>query len=141
CMPDRAYFGLKDAQQYLIIDKMVRDLNMNVEIIPMQTVREADGLAMSSRNVYLTDEERKAAPLIQKGLTKALKMYENGETDAKKVKAAISDTIAESQLFKLDYLEAVSKETLCPVEGILPGTLIAVAAYLGKARLIDNIIL
>ncbi len=139
CAPDRAYFGMKDAQQLLIIKKMVRDLNMNLEIVAMPTVRESDGLAMSSRNVYLNPEQRKAATLISAGLTEAKKLVEAGEKRAEKALEAARAKLAESPLIKIDYLEAVSEDTLEPTQTVEPGTLIAVAAYLGSTRLIDNL--
>jgi len=139
CAPDRAYFGMKDAQQLLIIKKMVRDLNMNLEIVAMPTIRESDGLAMSSRNVYLNPEQRKAATLINAGLTETKKLVEAGETRAEKALEAARAKLAESPLIKIDYLEAVSEDTLEPTQDVGPGTLIAVAAYLGSTRLIDNL--
>jgi len=123
----------------LIIKKMVRDLNMNLEIVAMPTVRESDGLAMSSRNVYLNPEQRKAATLISAGLTEAKKLVEAGETRAEKALEAARAKLAESPLIKIDYLEAVSEDTLEPTQDVGPGTLIAVAAYLGATRLIDNL--
>lgn len=140
CRPDRAYFGLKDAQQYLIINKMVRDLNLNMEVVPNPTVREQDGLAMSSRNVYLTPEQRQAALLINKSLTEAKESINSGRTDAKHLISSILGTLGESPSIRIDYVEAVCTETLMPVQEIKSGTLIAVAAYLGETRLIDNLI-
>jgi pantoate--beta-alanine ligase len=139
CAPDRAYFGMKDAQQLLIIKKMVKDLNMNLEIVPMPTVRESDGLAMSSRNVYLDPEQRKAATLINAGLMEAKKLIEAGETRTEKALEAARAKLAESPLLKIDYIEAVSEDTLEPARAVRRGTLIAVAAYLGATRLIDNL--
>lgn len=139
CRPDRAYFGLKDAQQYLIIRKMVADLNVNLEIVPMPTFREEDGLAMSSRNVYLTPEQRKDAVLMHKSLMEAKAAIESGWTNAAEVKKAITDTLGKSPLIEIDYVEAVGADTLEPVGEIKPGTLIALAAFLGKTRLIDNL--
>ncbi len=141
CRPDRAYFGLKDAQQYLVLQKMVRDLNMNLELVPMPIVREGDGLAMSSRNVYLTRAERGAAVLLSRSLAEAKEKISGGETDAESIKRGIRDRLNSSEHVKIDYVEAVSTETLDPVSDVAAGTLIAVAAYLGKARLIDNIII
>jgi pantoate--beta-alanine ligase len=141
CLPDRAYFGLKDAQQYLTIKKMVADLNLNLEIIPMQTLREPDGLAMSSRNVYLNPEERGKAILLNRALMDAKSKFESGDTNAEKIIKSISDILRESNLIQIDYVEAVSTDTLEPVKRIGPGTLIAIAAFLGKTRLIDNLMI
>jgi pantoate--beta-alanine ligase len=140
CRPDRAYFGLKDAQQYLIIKKMVDDLNMNLELVPMPTVREPDGLAMSSRNVYLNPEQRQAALLLNKSLKKAAELIDSGQNDAKAVISAIRGILGESPLIRIDYVEAVCTDTLKPADAIKHGTLIALAAYLGETRLIDNLI-
>jgi len=142
CRPHRAYFGWKDAQQVLIIKKMVADLNMNQEIIPLPTVREEDGLAMSSRNVYLTGEEREKAVLLYRSLQDVRRMFEEeGQDSAEALKAAVRDILSGAPQLRIDYLEMVSSETLDPVETVEKGTLVAIAAYLGKARLIDNIIL
>lgn len=141
CRPNRAYFGQKDAQQLLIIKKMTRDLNMDLEIVPMPTFREPDGLAMSSRNVYLTPEERQDAVLLSRGLNRAREMFEGGDDDAEKLKAAVRETLESSPRIRVDYVEAVDTETLEPADRIRSGgALLAVAAFLGKARLIDNII-
>jgi len=139
CRPDRAYFGQKDAQQLLIIKKMVGDLNMNLEIVAMPTVREADGLAMSSRNVYLNPDQRQAALLLNKSLTEAKKLVESGQTDAETIKSTVLNILGESSLIKVDYVEAVSADTLERAAEIRPGSLIALAAYLGDTRLIDNL--
>lgn len=141
CRPDRAYFGLKDAQQYLVLKKMVDDLNMNIELVPMPIVREPDGLAMSSRNVYMTPEERAAAVLLNQSLKEAKEKIDGGETDAAAIRDGIRERLDSSEYIKIDYVEAVSTKTLDPVEEVAEGTLIAIAAYLGKARLIDNIII
>jgi len=140
CRPDRAYFGLKDAQQYLIIRKMVADLNMNLEIVPMPTVREHDGLAMSSRNVYLKPDQREAAVLLSRALNEAEAAIGGGTTGAEDLKAAIRARLGESPLIKIDYIELVSTDTLEPAAEAKPGTLIALAAFLGETRLIDNLL-
>lgn len=137
--PHRAYFGLKDAQQYLILNKMVADLNMGLELVPMPIVRESDGLAMSSRNVYLTPGQRADAPLINQALTAAENMVAEGNTDFDSIKTAIAATLSNSPHIGIDYIEAVSTTTLEPLAAIVPGgTLLALAARVGRARLIDN---
>jgi len=141
CRPDRAYFGSKDAQQFLIIRKMVADLNMNLEVVPMPIVRETDGLAMSSRNVYLTPEERADAALLNKSLAAAKELYEKGETRATEIRAAVTSVLQDSPRIRIDYIEIVNTETLEPAGAAGPGTLIALAVFLGKARLIDNVII
>lgn len=141
CAPDRAYFGLKDAQQCLIIKKMVADLNMDLEVVPMPTVREADGLAMSSRNVYLKPEERRDALRISEALFMAKTRVEAGERDAEGIKDAVRAHIYTSPLAKIDYVEAVDTDTLEDAREIKPGVLLAAAVFFGSTRLIDNIIL
>ena len=141
CAPSRAYFGLKDAQQCLVIKKMVSDLNVDLEIVPMPTVREPDGLAMSSRNVYLTPEERKDALRISQALSMAREMVAAGENGAEKIKARMKEHISVSPLAAVDYIETVSTETLQDAGVVGPGTLIAAAVFFGKTRLIDNIII
>ena len=141
CKPHRAYFGLKDAQQCLIIKKMVRDLNMDVEIVPMPMVREPDGLAMSSRNVYLNDDQRRDAVRLSEALNMAREKVAAGETGAAAVKSLIRNHITESPLAEIDYVEAVDTETLEPVSEIGPGVLIAIAVFFDRTRLIDNIVI
>lgn len=140
-LPHRAYFGEKDYQQLIVIKRMTRDLNYPIEIVPCPTVREDDGLAMSSRNVYLTREEREAALSLYRGLTAAKLLFERGERDAQKLKEAVERELKASRLVKPQYVEVVDAETLTPVDRIERDTVIALAAYVGKARLIDNIIL
>jgi pantoate--beta-alanine ligase len=139
--PDVAFFGEKDAQQVRIIRRMERDLHLGVEIVSCPTVREADGLALSSRNAYLTDAERRAAPVLHRALRAAADRARSGETDTARLLALLRDTIASEPLARLDYAEAVDGETLEPVTAAGPGTLLAVAAWFGRARLIDNITL
>ncbi|HRS51925.1 MAG TPA: pantoate--beta-alanine ligase [Candidatus Marinimicrobia bacterium] len=139
--PDIAVFGQKDAQQAVIIKQMVRDLNFPIRIIVAPIVREADGLAMSSRNVYLTPEERQQAPVIFQALQGARENVRNGLTDTDLIKDQICRTIQTSPLARIDYVEIVDDQTLTPVETIKPGTFAAVAVYYGKTRLIDNIYL
>jgi len=139
-MPDVAVFGEKDAQQAIIIKRMVRDLNFPVKIIVGPTVREPDGLAMSSRNEYLTEEERKVAPAIYQSLLLAKSLVEQGERDTSKIIAAMREFLSKYDRIKVEYIEIVDKEELNPIERLEKGeALIAIAAYLGKARLIDNI--
>jgi pantoate--beta-alanine ligase len=120
---------------------MERDLHLGVEIVSCPTVREADGLALSSRNAYLTDAERRAAPVLHRALRAAADRARTGETDAARLVALLRDTISSEPLARLDYAEAVDGETLEPVTAAGPGTLLAVAAWFGRARLIDNITL
>ncbi|MCE5229865.1 pantoate--beta-alanine ligase [bacterium] len=138
--PSVALFGWKDAQQLLVIRRMARDLNVPVEIMGIEIVREADGLAMSSRNVYLKPEERREAPRIHKGLEAARKAFQAGERDTDKLLAAARKPIEECPLMRIDYLEARSLETLEELKEAKAGdTLIAAAVFLGSTRLIDNI--
>ena len=138
--PDRAYFGQKDAQQLIIIKKMVKDLNFGIEIVGCPIIREADGLAKSSRNTYLNDEERKAALCLSKSIKKAKKLVAGGNVDAVSVVNEMKAVINEEKLAKIDSVEAVSEETLEPVEKLSKGNLVAMAVYIGKTRLIDNFI-
>jgi pantoate--beta-alanine ligase len=137
--PDCAFFGEKDAQQVRIIRRMASDLHLGVPIVSCPIVREEDGLAMSSRNAYLSLEERRAAPVLYRALRAAAGRARAGETDAGRLVALVRDTIAREPLARLDYAEAVDGETLDPVTTARPGTLLAVAAWFGRARLIDNI--
>ena len=139
--PDKAYFGQKDAQQLAIITKMVGNLNMNIEIVPCETVRENDGLAMSSRNVYLTSEERKQATALFEALQTAKSIISDGETNATTIKNKISSTLNSKNLATIDYIEIVDFETFRETETIKSPTLIALAVKFGNTRLIDNIII
>lgn len=139
--PDRAYFGQKDAQQLAVIRRMVRDLNMPLEIIGCPIVREADGLAKSSRNTYLNEAERQAALCLSRGLAKGKAAVEAGETDAAKVRAVIAGEIEAEPLSRIDYVELVDWNTLEPVDSTEGSILAAVAVYIGKTRLIDNFII
>ena len=136
--PDRAYFGQKDAQQLAVIRRMVRDLNFNIAIVGCPIVREQDGLAMSSRNTYLSEKERKAALVLHKSLTFGEELLHAGEKDAEKVKAAILKQIRTEPLARVDYVELVDAENLEPVKKIDGPILAALAVYIGKTRLIDN---
>lgn len=137
--PDRAYFGQKDAQQLAIIKKLVFDLNIPVEIIPCPIVREDDGLAMSSRNTYLSTEERKAALCLSKAIFEGEKMAKEGFS-VKKVLEKMEEIISAEKLAKIDYISAVDLETIEDVDNFNKDTLVAIAVYIGKTRLIDNFI-
>lgn len=139
--PDVAYFGQKDAAQVAIIRRMVRDLDLPVEIAVCPIVREGDGLAMSSRNAYLTPEQRKQALALYRALTRIQTLADGGESDPQKLIAAGKSVIAEEAAVRLDYLEIVDQESLAPLPEISSGALVAIAAFLGKTRLIDNIVL
>lgn len=139
--PDRAYFGQKDAQQLAVIRRMVRDLNMPLTIVGCPIIREEDGLAKSSRNTYLSAEERKAALCLSRGLNKGKAAVEAGETDAERVKAIITAEIEAEPLSRIDYVEIVDWNNLEPVSSTEGSILAAVAVYIGKTRLIDNFII
>jgi len=139
--PHRAYFGQKDAAQLAILRKMARDLNMDIEIVACPIVREADGLAMSSRNVYLSPEERRQALCLHRALCKIESLVAGGERDAERLRQAGRLVIAEEPAVRLDYLEILDAETLDPVRDIKDGALVAVACLVGSTRLIDNILL
>lgn len=138
--PDRAYFGQKDAQQLAVIKRMVRDLNFDITVVGCPIVREADGLALSSRNTYLNEAERKAALILNKSLTLGKEMIEAGEKDAAKVREAIIANIKTEPLAKVDYVEIVDNENLEPVQTLDVPCLVATAVYIGKTRLIDNFV-
>lgn len=138
--PDRAYFGQKDAQQLVIVKKMVEDLNMYVEIIGCPIVREADGLAISSRNTYLSPEERNDALFLNKSLKLAKNLIENGEKNISIIKNEMKKTILSGNNNSIDYIEFVDTKTLNPVSEIKDKVLIAIAVKVGKTRLIDNIV-
>ena len=137
--PHRAYFGQKDAQQVIVIKKMVRDLNMNLEIVTCPIIREIDGLAMSSRNVYLNSEERKAAVILSKSLFEVEELIKQGERSCVKVVQYLRDRIESEELAQIDYVEVVSGNGLEQIEQIKDSVLIALAVRFGKTRLIDNI--
>ncbi len=141
--PHKVYFGMKDYQQLKVIERMTRDLDLDIEIIPCPTIREADGLAMSSRNSYLSTEERKAATVIYRSLLEAKETYRKGETKAKVLKEIVGGILrGEPLVRRIDYVEIVHPETLEPLEEVgEEGAILAVALYIGKARLIDNILL
>jgi len=136
--PDRAYFGEKDYQQLKVVEKLVKDLSLPVEVVPVPTVREEDGLACSSRNVYLSPEERQSALAIYKSFLLAQKLFQSGNTDANLLKEAIKDFLLKHpHVRKIDYVE-ITDEELNPVEEVKEGDRILVALYVGNTRLIDN---
>ena len=138
--PDRAYFGQKDAQQLAVVKRMVRDLNIDIEIVGCPIIREEDGLAKSSRNTYLSKEERQAATILSKSLKAAKKAIEDGEKDSNKIVQIIEDMINTEKLAKIDYVETVNSLTMEHVDKIEGSVLVAMAVYIGKTRLIDNFI-
>jgi pantoate--beta-alanine ligase len=139
--PTRAYFGQKDAQQCLVIKKMVRDLNMNLEMIIVPTVRDPDGLAMSSRNIYLNPEERQQAPVLYQALSAARKMWSDGERGSGKLRQAIVELIRQKPLARIEYVSIADALTLQELEKAEPPLVISMAIDFGKTRLIDNIFL
>lgn len=136
--PNRAYFGEKDAQQVAVLKRMVRDLSIDVEIVPCPIIREEDGLAKSSRNTYLNVDERKAAVVLSRSLKIAKQLLDKGERNAAKIKDAIISKINTESLAKIDYVEIVDSENLTDVSTIEKNILIPIAVYIGKTRLIDN---
>lgn len=149
--PDRAYFGQKDAQQLAVIRRMVKDMDFDIEIVGCPTVREKDGLAKSSRNSYLNDEERQAAAVLYRSIEKAKELAAAGASGTSEASAADPHSIAAADLLKtmtdvvssepmarIDYIEAVDGHTLMPKEYLAPGDLVAMAVYIGDTRLIDN---
>ena len=139
--PDCAFFGQKDAAQVAVLRKMARDLDMDVEVVVCPIMREKDGLAMSSRNAYLTPEQRQQALVLHRALMRVHTMVDRGERDAKTLCEIGRQVIAEEPGARLDYFEVVDPETLDPVDHVKNGALVAVAAYVGTTRLIDNILL
>ncbi len=136
--PDRAYFGEKDAQQLAIIRRFVRDLNIDIEIIGCPIIREEDGLAKSSRNTYLSKEERQAALILSQSLNLAKDAINSGERNSSVVIDIISNNIKKEPLAKIDYIEVVDSLAMKPVKTIEKSVLVAIAVYIGKTRLIDN---
>ncbi len=139
--PDVAFFGQKDAAQFAVIRRMVHDQNFPVEIVACPIVRETDGLAMSSRNAYLNPEDRRRALVLSRSLQEVERKFGEGERDAARLIAAAHEVFAQEPLVRLDYFEIVDPDTLDPAEQITKKTLVAVAAYVGPTRLIDNILL
>lgn len=138
--PDNAYFGQKDAQQLAVIKRMVKDLSVDITIHGCPIIREQDGLAKSSRNTYLNEEERQAALILSKSLALGKQMITEGEKDAATIKKAIADKIETEPLAKIDYVDVVDFATITPIDQIAGETLVAIAVYIGKTRLIDNFI-
>lgn len=136
--PDKAYFGEKDAQQVAVLRRMVRDLNIDVEIVACPIIREEDGLAKSSRNTYLSTEERNSALVLSRSLKMAKDSLKNGERNANKLKNIIKEEIRKESIAKIDYVEIVDSNSLENVEIIEKSVLIPIAVYIGKTRLIDN---
>jgi pantoate--beta-alanine ligase len=138
--PDRAYFGRKDAQQLRVIQAMVRDLDLPLDVVPCEIVREPDGLAMSSRNVYLSPEQRAAAPVLYRGLCAARAAWSGGKRDADTLRAAARAPIAREPLAGIDYVSLVDDETLHELTGTVAGpALLSLAVRFGATRLIDNV--
>ena len=139
--PDFAFFGQKDAQQAIILKRMTADLNLKVKVEALPIVREEDGLALSSRNTYLSQEERRAALVLSKSLDEARQMVENGERDAGRIVNGMREMIDREPLARIDYVEIVDMDNLDPVNNIEKEALAALAVFVGKVRLIDNTIL
>lgn len=139
--PDKAYFGQKDAQQAAVIRQMVRDLNFPLEIVVCPIVREADGLAMSSRNVYLDADQRKAATVLYRALSAAKGEFEKGERDAEKLRRTMKDLIEHEPLATMQYASCADYDTLRELDKVTGKTLLSMAVFVGKTRLIDNFVL
>ena len=139
--PHRAYFGQKDAQQLAVVRRMVRDLHLDVEIVARPTVREPDGLAMSSRNVYLSPQEREAALVLSKALRQAEERFAGGERDGERLRTAMRELIGQEPLAQLDYVSVADVETLQELELVAGAALASLAVRIGRTRLIDNVIL
>ncbi len=139
--PTHAYFGQKDAQQLAVIRRMVKDFNLDVEVCGMPIIREADGLAMSSRNTYLSAGERKAALCLSHALKEVKAQFESGERDAAKLKQSAQAVIAGEPLARIDYIEIVDIISMKPIDRLAAPALCALAVYIGRTRLIDNIAL
>jgi pantoate--beta-alanine ligase len=139
--PHKAYFGQKDAQQVAVIRQMVRDLNFPLEIVVCRTMREPDGLAMSSRNVYLDAEQRKAATVLFRSLSAAKDAYEKGERDAEKLRQVMKEVLAGEPLAQMQYVSCADYDTLEELDVIKGKALLSMAVFLGKTRLIDNFVL
>jgi len=139
--PHKAYFGQKDAQQAAVIRQMVRDLNFPLEIIVCPTTREPDGLAMSSRNIYLDPEQRKSATVLYRSLSAAKELYDSGERDAEKIRAKMKDVLASEPLAEPQYVSCADYDTLEELSAINGKALLSMAVYFGKTRLIDNFVL
>ena len=140
--PDRAYFGQKDGQQSAVIRKMVRDLDLDVEVLMVPTVRDSDGLALSSRNAYLTEEQRRAAPVVYRALQLAQRLWQEGITDGSWIRSETRRVLeSEGLIERIDYVSVANAETLEELDIVKGRVMVSVAVQLGKPRLIDNIIL
>ncbi len=139
--PTRAYFGQKDAQQAIVIKKMVADLNMNLEVVALPTVREPDSLAMSSRNTYLNPEQRQAATVLYKALSLTRELWSQGEKDAERLRQEMTALIQKEPLAKIDYISVADTDTLDELDTVTPQALVSLAVKIGSTRLIDNIVL
>lgn len=139
--PDKAYFGQKDAQQAAVIRRMTRDLNFPIEIVVCPIVREPDGLAMSSRNVYLDPEQRRAATVLYRSLNAAKNAYENGERDAETLRQIVRDVLATEPLAQMQYVSCADYDTLEELQMVTGKALLSMAVFVGKTRLIDNFVL
>ena len=139
--PDKAYFGQKDAQQAAVIRQMTRDLNFPIEIVVCPIIRESDGLAMSSRNVYLDPEQRKAATVLYRSLSAAKELYEAGERNAEKIRVKMKEVLAGEPLADIQYVSCADYDSLEELEEIKGKTLLSMAVFIGKTRLIDNFVL
>ena len=139
--PHKAYFGQKDAQQAAVIRQMTRDLSYPIEVVICPIVREPDGLAMSSRNVYLDAGQRRAAIVLYRSLSAAKEAYENGERDAEKLRQTMKDVLASEPLAQMQYVSCADYDTLEELETVRGKALLSIAVYLGKTRLIDNFVL
>ncbi len=139
--PTRAYFGQKDAQQLLVIKKMVADLNMNLEVVAVPTVREPDGLAMSSRNIYLNPQQRQAALVLYQALSLAQELWAQGEDGAERIRQEMTALIKKQPLAAIDYVSIADTETLDELDTVKPPALVSLAVRIGKTRLIDNVVL
>lgn len=140
--PDKAYFGQKDAQQLIVIRRMVADLNFPLDVVACPTIREADGLAMSSRNAYLNQAERQATPILYHALSSAKNAFTNGERDAENLRQIVIQLINQEPLARLQYVSCADPHNLQELEGKISGSaLISLAVYFGKTRLIDNVLL
>ncbi|MYI82577.1 MAG: pantoate--beta-alanine ligase [Chloroflexi bacterium] len=140
--PDRAYFGEKDAQQLAVLKRMTADMQFPIEVVGCPAVREPDGLALSSRNIYLTPEERAQAPALHAGLQAAVAAFENGVRDASALRSVVRDQLAAQPLAEIDYVSLADSETLAELEGLIkPPALLSLAVRFGAARLIDNVTL
>ena len=140
--PDRAYFGQKDGQQTVVVRQVIRDLNLGVEMVVVPTVREADGLAFSSRNEYLTPEERRAAPVLYRSLSRATNLWSQGERSAQRLRDEVRQALTQEPLAeRIDYVSVADATTLQELDTISGRAMVSVAVKLGKPRLIDNVIL